>query len=99
MQIVGNNCKICGRTIVLFNEGKFCAQCGTFVHLTCLPQIECDVCSQQFQHDESPKPDPLRDAFLPPALRSANSGGPTFDILLAVTLVLLGILVFLMMQA
>lgn len=63
MQIAGNMCKVCQQPIVFPNEGKFCAQCEEVVHLTCLPQPECDVCGALFQHDERPEPDPLRESL------------------------------------
>jgi len=92
MQIAGNTCRICERRIVFGNEGKFCGRCGVFVHLTCLPQAECDVCGQAFQRQETPKPDPLRDAILPPALRPVTNGAPVLAIGLAVVLLIIVII-------
>jgi len=76
MQIAGNKCRACGNNITLSSEGKFCARCGTFAHLACAPQSACEVCGQPFECYEAPKPEPLRDAILPRALRPAKSGGP-----------------------
>jgi hypothetical protein len=98
VQIAGNQCKVCHRGIILSKEGKFCAQCGTFVHLTCLPQAECDVCGRQFQHEEDRKPDPLREALLPPALRPVSSGAPMLAIGLALILLAAGIILWLVLQ-
>ena len=98
MQVAGNKCKICERRIVFSNEGKFCAQCGVFVHLTCLPQAKCDICGQPFQHEESPSADPLRDAILPPALRPVNSGAPMLAIGLALVVLIIAVLLGLILQ-
>ena len=76
MQIAGNKCKVCDRNIVLSSEGKFCARCGTFVHLICEPEAKCGVCAQPFQHYERPRVDPLSEAILPRALRTGKSGAP-----------------------
>jgi hypothetical protein len=76
MQIAGNKCRVCGGNIILSSEGKSCAHCETFAHVACFPQSTCDVCGQSFESYEAPKPDPLRDAILPRALRPSKSGGP-----------------------
>jgi hypothetical protein len=76
MQIAGNKCKVCGRSIVLSSEGKFCPRCGTFAHFACEARDNCDICGRQFQHYERPEADPLRDAILPRALRPTKSSGP-----------------------
>src|SRR5580765_1605467 len=75
MQIAGNKCRICDHKIVFAHEGKACVHCGTFVHVNCEPRAFCDVCGQLFQQYELPKPDPLREAYLPRALRPAKGGG------------------------
>ena len=94
MQIAGTRCKACGHNVVLSSEGKFCLRCGEVVHLACEPRDTCGVCGQQYQTDERPKTDPLRDAILPPALRSATSGGPAFAISGGVAFALLAIIVW-----
>lgn len=91
MQIVGEKCKICKQNIVFLDEGKFCAQCETFVHVACLPQANCDVCGQPFQYGERPKPDPKSDAFVPRALHPAKSGGPVLAIFLVLAFALVAI--------
>jgi hypothetical protein len=92
MQIAGNKCRVCGRSIVLSSEGKYCEGCGAFAHAACEPAGSCPICGQPFQEYERPKPDPLRDALLPRALRPARSGGP----LMVALLILLPVLVFLL---
>jgi hypothetical protein len=87
MQIAGDNCKLCGRKIILSKEGKCCVQCGTAVHLACEVRPNCDLCGQPYQGYEPPKPDPRSEAFVPSALRPAKSSGPV--LLLAAGLVLL----------
>jgi hypothetical protein len=92
MQIAGNKCKVCGRNIVFSSEGKLCACCGTFVHLTCELRGICDVCGERFHQYERPKADPMREAILPPALRPAKSGGPLLaGLLILFTALLVGI--------
>ena len=75
MQIAGNSCKVCEGNIVLSSEGKFCARCGTFVHLACAPEPKCGVCGEPFQHHERPKADPLSEAILPRALLPSKGVG------------------------
>ena len=99
MQIAGSKCKVCERNIVFSNEGKFCAHCGTVVHLACESQAQCGVCGQPFQQYEPPQADPLSEAILPPALRSAKSGAPTFAILMVVALAILLIVAYYALQA
>src|SRR5262245_22063232 len=98
MQIPGNTCRICERRIVFANEGKFCRRCGVFVHLTCLPQAECDICGEPFQNEECQKHDPLRDAIVPPALRPGKSGAPMLVIGLALVLLLILVLLGLILE-
>jgi hypothetical protein len=94
MQIAGHKCKVCERNIALISEGKFCARCGTCVHLACLPQAQCEVCGQPFQFEERPKPDPLSDAILPPALRPAKSSYQMLLVLLPLAVFLILILIY-----
>jgi len=75
MQIAGNKCRICAGKIVFGNEGKACVHCGTFVHVTCEPRVNCAACGELFHNYEPPKPDHSRDTILPRALRPAESGG------------------------
>ena len=49
------------------------------------------MCGQPFQEYERPKPEPMRDALLPRALRPVRIGGP-----LMVALILVPVLVFLL---
>jgi hypothetical protein len=91
MQIAGNKCRVCEHTIVLSSEGKYCGGCAAFVHVTCEPAGSCPVCGQAFQEYERPKPDPMREAVLPRALRPARSGGP----LMVALLILFVVVVFL----
>jgi hypothetical protein len=92
MQIAGNKCRVCGRSIVLSSEGEYCEGCEAFVHAACEPVGSCLVCGHPFQEYERLKPDPLRGALLPRALRPARSGGP----LMVALLILLPVLVFLL---
>jgi hypothetical protein len=98
MQIAGNACKICGRKIVFSNEGKFCANCGTSVHLGCEPEAKCDVCNQPLQHYEPPRADLLGQAILPPALRPAKSAGPMLTALLLLVSVLFFLIVLFFLE-
>lgn len=98
MQIAGSRCKVCERNIVFSTEGKFCSRCGTVVHLACESQAKCGVCGQPFQQYVPPKADPFSEAILPPALRSAKSGAPTFAILMAVALAILLIVAYYALQ-
>ena len=100
MEIAGSKCKICGCGIIFSTEGKFCARCGTYVHLTCEPETKCDVCGQSFQQYEPPKADPLREAILPRALRSTASSSQKFAILLGgvVLAIMAGILFWLFQE-
>jgi len=94
MQIAGNKCKVCERNIILSNEGKGCARCGTVVHRTCEPRAQCDICHEPYQAYERPKVDPLSEAILPRALRPAGSGGPTLALLLTTALAVLAIILW-----
>ena len=89
MQIAGRICKVCERGIVFASEGKFCANCGTVMHLQCEPKTNCRVCGLPFQGWEPPEPDPMEEALVPPALRTGRSVGPGFAIGCAVVLALL----------
>jgi hypothetical protein len=93
IQIAGNKCKVCGQIIVFANEGKYCAHCGTVVHLACEPQTKCNCCGQLFQQYEPPDFDPLSAALIPPVLRS-KSGGPMFAIVAAVFMLIVVVLIF-----
>jgi hypothetical protein len=95
MQIAGSECKVCQKRIVFSDDGKFCARCGTCVHLACLPQAECDACGQPLQLADRTRVDPSSDAILPYALRPARSAGPMLAIILAVLLALLVIILVL----
>jgi predicted nucleic acid-binding Zn ribbon protein len=90
MQIAGNQCKVCGHSIILSTEGKFCARCRIFVHLRCVPHEICDVCGEPFEHDQPPESDPLRDAILPRSLRPFRAGGS----LVAAVLILFVVFLF-----
>ncbi len=92
MQIAGSKCRVCGHSIVLSNEGKYCVRCENVAHRTCEPRAKCDVCGEPFQAYERPEVDPLKEAILPPALRPAGSGGPTLAIFLTVVLAGLAVL-------
>jgi hypothetical protein len=94
MQIAGNTCKVCKRGIILSSEGKFCAACEVFVHLTCECKEICDACGRPFQHYELPKADPLSEAILPRALRPARSGGPLATALLLLLPALILIIIY-----
>ncbi len=98
MQIPGNTCKVCQQPIIFSNEGKFCARCGAVVHLTCLPQPECDVCGALFQHDERSEPDPLRDAVVPRALRPLKSGAWVLAVGLGLGLLFIAVTVWFSLQ-
>jgi hypothetical protein len=74
MQIAGNECKICGRSIIISNEGKFCGRCGTVVHLSCEAESKCNVCGTPYEGYERPKAAPLSEAIVPLAVRGANRG-------------------------
>ena len=94
MQIAGNKCNVCGRNIILSNEGKYCVRCGTVVHGVCEPGAKCAICDEQYQAYERPRVEPLSEAILPAALRPAKSSGPILAILLTTTLALLAILLW-----
>jgi rRNA maturation protein Nop10 len=96
MEIAGSNCRLCGRTIVLASEGNFCPACGAYSHRACDPGEKCTVCGQRFQRYEPSKPDPMRDAFLPRALRPASDVGP---LTVALALLIPAILFFLVWWA
>ena len=86
MQIAGSKCRICEDNIILSNEGKWCARCGTVVHRDCEPRTKCDICGEPYQAYERPAADPLTDAIAPRALRPAGSGGPALAAILTVVL-------------
>jgi len=92
-QIVGQHCKICRRMIVFFDEGKFCARCGTFVHRSCLPQIECDVCRQPFQLGKLSKPLRSDESTISNSARSSRDDGPMLVISLLLVSLLLGLMI------
>jgi hypothetical protein len=73
MEIAGAICSVCGRQITLAREGKFCARCEAIVHTKCDTGAECPVCRESYKEYEEPKADPLAAAFVPRALRPANS--------------------------
>jgi hypothetical protein len=91
MQIAGSKCRVCGSNITLSTEGKYCPQCGTYVHLACAPKHTCGECGQPFERYEPPTPDPLREGILPRALRPSRSGGL---VMAAGLILLLAFLVF-----
>src|ERR1039458_2897285 len=93
MQIAGSKCKVCERNIVFANDGKFCAHCGTVMHLACEPQTKCSGCGQLFQQYEPSSVDPMRDALIPQVLRS-RSGGPVFAIVAAVFMLIVVLLIY-----
>ncbi len=99
MQIAGNKCKVCGRSIVLSKEGKFCARCGTFMHLACEPREDCSACGQPLRLETPPDTDPLRDAILPPALRPARSGPLLIALLVLVPALLFLIIYYAILNA
>jgi hypothetical protein len=84
MQIAGTKCKVCEREIVLSKEGKFCARCGTALHIACEPAAACRVCGDEFQQYQPPKPEPLSEAVIPRAIRPVGSRAPATAILLTV---------------
>ena len=93
MQIAGQTCKVCERTIVFASAGKYCAHCGTVVHLLCEPKAQCGVCGLAFQSWEPPEPDPRGQALIPRTLRFDTSGGVIAAIAFAAILVGLALLV------
>lgn len=82
VQVAGGKCEVCGRTVVFAVDGKFCAQCGTIVHLACEPQIKCPQCGKIFQGYTRPAVDPASEAFVPPVLRGDTSNGLTVGALI-----------------
>jgi hypothetical protein len=94
MQIAGQICKVCEHSVVFANEAKFCANCGTVVHLQCEPKTNCCVCDLPFQGWEPPAVDPMGQALIPPALRSGTSGGPVFAIGCAVVFLVLVLIAY-----
>jgi hypothetical protein len=78
MQIAGSACRACGKPMVLAAEGKFCAGCNSYTHVSCEPEPQCHRCGQKFQRHIPTQPNPLRDAILPRALRSENSSAAVF---------------------
>ena len=98
MQIADSKCRICERKIVFSDEGKFCAHCGSVVHLACAPQAECDRCNQPFRLYAPPEADPAGEAVIPPAMRTGRSGGPVVAVLLVMVLGILGIIAFLVLR-
>ena len=98
MQIAGAICKVCGFSVVLASEGKFCPHCESVVHLACDTGETCAVCGQPYQAYERPEPNPLRDAILPRALRPARSGGPAFVIGVGIGLALVSVVMWFIVQ-
>jgi hypothetical protein len=98
MEIAGSRCKVCKRTIVFADEGKYCVRCGTVVHLACESRAQCAVCGQPCELYEPPKADPMSQAIIPPALRSGRSGGPVFAIGAVVVLAALVLIVYYALQ-
>jgi len=93
MQIAGNQCTVCGENITLSSEGKFCADCKTVVHVTCVPSDHCSRCGQPYHFYERPKVDPLSDAVVPRALRPVKSGAPALAVFIMglIMVVIIGI--------
>jgi hypothetical protein len=98
MQIAGNKCRVCERSIVLSSEGKFCPTCGTFAHLACDELEMCEVCGQAFRHYEPPKPDPMREAIVPRGLRSVTVGQLAIALLLLLPAILFLVIWWLLME-
>ena len=92
MQIAGSQCRVCGARIVLSSEGKFCAPCGTVVHLACEPAPVCEVCGEPYEEYEGPKADGTSDAIVPRALRSAKLEGPVLALASVLALLVMIIL-------
>jgi hypothetical protein len=92
MQIAGSKCKICGHGIVLSTEGKFCRRCETVFHTACEPADTCAICGQRYEAQAPIKPDPLREALLPRALRPAKSGGPALAVAALIAFALLSLI-------
>jgi hypothetical protein len=88
MEIAGHRCRVCKRRIILSSEGKFCAHCGTVVHLACEPKATCEDCGQPFHDFQKPKADPVSEAVLPRSLRPTKDGGPMVAALLIIATVL-----------
>ena len=88
MQIAGNKCRVCERSIVLASEGKYCPTCGAFAHVACDELETCEACGHAFEHYERPKPDPLRDAIVPRGLRPVAAGPLTIALLLLLPAIL-----------
>ena len=94
MQIAGSKCTVCGGSIVVAKEGKYCAQCNLVVHLTCEANDRCGVCGEPYRAYEAPLSNPEQDAYLPPSLRPAGSGAPTLAVVLVLLLTFLVIYLF-----
>jgi hypothetical protein len=80
MQIAGQICRTCRKSIVLSREGKFCDHCDVYAHISCEPGDLCGVCGQAYHSFEAAKVDVLGEAILPPGLRPPASSGPAFAI-------------------
>ena len=89
MQIAGNECKVCGRSIIFSNEGKFCGQCGTVAHLSCEAESKCNVCGRPYEGYEPPKTVSLRDLVVPLAIRANKSDTWSVAVVLIVGVALL----------
>ena len=89
---------MCGSNITFSSEGKYCNRCDTTAHLACEPSATCGVCGQAYLLDELPKPDPLRDALLPPELRPSRSDRPGFAIAVGFAFLLLAIIIWCTIQ-
>ena len=98
MQIAGNRCKVCWLEIIFSKDGRFCAHCGTYVHLTCEPRATCDVCGQPSSQDKPPSADILSQAILPRALRPVRSNGPILPLLLIAVSALIFLIVLFFME-
>jgi len=99
MQIAGANCKICGETVVLATEGKFCAHCDMVVHLACDSGLNCKVCGEPYKKHEIKKRDPLGDALLSPSMRAGRNGAPALVIFLLIPGFLVILVLYLIMEA
>jgi len=93
MQIAGNECKVCGRSIIFSNEGKFCGQCGTVVHLSCESESKCKVCGQAYEGYEPQKANLLRDLVVARAARENRSDTWSVAMVLMVGLAVLLLIV------
>ena len=91
MQLAGSKCQVCGKSIVLAEEGMFCPQCDAAFHSPCAPEAVCSVCHAHLQRESAPTPDPLREAVVPRALRPPKNSAAVY-VFLFLFLALLGML-------